>query len=103
MMGSISDILGEAGIDLGLGTNGVDQSPQSGALTTMSQDSIATFEGIGRSVQTHLISIDKVSTEIRDQQREDSKALIKIVENTSHLLPIRELLEKIDREGLTVK
>lgn len=103
MMGSISDILGEAGIDLGLGTNGVDQSPQSGALTTMSQDSIATFEGIGRSVQTHLISIDKVSTEIRDQQREDSKALIKIVENTSHILPIRELLEKIEREGLTVK
>lgn len=84
-------------------TTGVNQSPQSGALTTMSQDSIATFEGIGRSVQTHLISIDKVSTEIRDQQREDSKALIKIVENTSHLLPIRELLEKIDREGLTVK
>ena len=84
-------------------TNGIDQSPQSGALTTMSQDSIATFEGIGRSVQTHLISIDKVSTEIRDQQREDSKALIKIVENTSHILPIRELLEKIEREGLTVK
>lgn len=84
-------------------SGGINQSPQSGALTTMSQDSIATFEGIGRSVQTHLISIDKVSTEIRDQQREDSKALIKIVENTSHLLPIRELLEKIDREGLTVK
>ena len=84
-------------------SGGVNQSPQSGALTTMSQDSIATFEGIGRSVQTHLISIDKVSTEIRDQQREDSKALIKIVENTSHILPIRELLEKIEREGLTVK
>ncbi|WP_287677175.1 hypothetical protein [Bacteroides sp.] len=103
MMNSISGILGDAGIDIGLGDTGVNQSPQSGALTTMSQDSIATFEGIGRSVQTHLISIDKVSTEIRDQQREDSKALIKIVENTSHILPIRELLEKIEREGLTVK
>lgn len=103
MLESISGILGDAGIDLSGGSTGVNQSPQSGALTTMSQDSIATFEGIGHSVQTHLISIDKVSTEIRDQQREDSKALIKIVENTSHLLPIRELLEKIDREGLTVK
>lgn len=103
LMNSVSDILKDAGIDLRPEDTGVNQSPQSGALTTMSQDSIATFEGIGRSVQTHLISIDKVSTEIRDQQREDSKALIKIVENTSHILPIRELLEKIDREGLTVK
>ena len=103
LMNSVSDILKDAGIDLRPEDTGVDQSPQSGALTTMSQDSIATFEGIGRSVQTHLISIDKVSTEIRDQQREDSKALIKIVENTSHILPIRELLEKIEREGLTVK
>ena len=103
LMNSVSGILQDAGIDLRPEDTGVNQSPQSGALTTMSQDSIATFEGIGRSVQTHLISIDKVSTEIRDQQREDSKALIKIVENTSHILPIRELLEKIDREGLTVK
>lgn len=103
LMNSVSDILQDAGIDLRPEDTGVNQSPQSGALTTMSQDSIATFEGIGRSVQTHLISIDKVSTEIRDQQREDSKALIKIVENTSHILPIRELLEKIEREGLTVK
>lgn len=103
LMNSVSDILKDAGIDLRPEDTGVDQSPQSGALTTMSQESIATFEGIGRSVQTHLISIDKVSTEIRDQQREDSKALIKIVENTSHILPIRELLEKIEREGLTVK
>lgn len=103
LINSVSGILQDAGIDLRPEDTGINQSPQSGTLTTMSQDSIATFEGIGRSVQTHLISIDKVSTEIRDQQREDSKALIKIVENTSHLLPIRELLEKIDREGLTVK
>lgn len=102
LINSVYDMLKDAGIDLKQ-DSGINQSPQSGALTTMSQDSIATFEGIGRSVQTHLISIDKVSTEIRDQQREDSKALIKIVENTSHILPIRELLEKIDREGLTVK
>lgn len=103
LINSVSGILQDAGIDLRPEDTGVNQSPQSGALTTMSQDSIATFEGIGRSVQTHLISIDKVSTEIRDQQREDSKALIKIVENTSHLLPIRELLEKMEREGITVK
>ena len=104
ILSNVSDSLKDAGIDLKADMNtGVNQSPQSGALTTMSQDSIATFEGIGRSMQTHLISIDKVSVEIREQQKEDSKALVKIVENTSHILPIRELLEKIDREGITVK
>lgn len=82
---------------------GSSQSPQSGALTTMSQDSISTFEGIGRSVQTHLISIDKVVQEIRQAGKEDSEALMQIVTNTSHLLPIRELLEKFDREGIKMQ
>lgn len=84
-------------------TTGSGQSPQSGALTTMSQDSISTFEGIGRSVQTHLISIDKVVQEIRQAGKEDSEALMQIVTNTSHLLPIRELLEKFDREGIKMQ
>ena len=82
---------------------GSSQSLQSGALTTMSQDSISTFEGIGRSVQTHLISIDKVVQEIRQAGKEDSEALMQIVANTSHLLPIRELLEKFDREGIKMQ
>lgn len=84
-------------------TTGSGQSPQSGALTTMSQDSISTFEGIGRSMQTHLISIDKVVQEIRQAGKEDSEALMQIVANTSHLLPIRELLEKFDREGIKMQ
>lgn len=104
MLNNISAELKDAGIDLKAGVDtGVNQSPQSGALTTMSQDSIATFEGIGRSMQTHLISIDKVSVEIREQQKEDSKALVKIVENTSHILPIRELLEKMERDGIKLQ
>lgn len=104
MLNNISAELKDAGIDLKADMDtGIDQSPQSGALTTMSQDSIATFEGIGRSMQTHLISIDKVSVEIREQQKEDSKALVKIVENTSHILPIRELLEKMERDGIKLQ
>ena len=104
ILSNVSDSLKDAGIDLKADMDtGVNQSPQSGALTTMSQDSIATFEGIGRSMQTHLISIDKVSVEIREQQKEDSKALVKIVENTSHILPIRELLEKMERDGIKLQ
>lgn len=105
IMQNIAEMLKNAGIDIQnpTDTNVGTQSPTSGALTTMSQESIATFEGIGRSMQTHLISIDKVSIEIRDQQREDSKALVKIVENTSHLGTILGLLEKFDRDGIKVK
>ena len=84
-------------------STGSSQAPQSGALTTMSQDSISTFEGIGRSLQTHLISLDKVTQELRDQNRADSESLLQIVNNTSYLLPIYELMEKMDRDGIKIQ
>lgn len=86
----------------GAGT-GSSQSPDSGVLTTMSQDSISTFEGIGRSLQTHAISLDKVVQELRDQNRADSESLLQIVNNTSYLLPIYELMEKMDRDGIKIQ
>lgn len=86
----------------GAGT-GSSQSPGSGVLTTMSQDSISTFEGIGRSLQTHAISLDKVTQELRDQNRADSESLLQIVNNTSYLLPIYELMEKMDRDGIKIQ
>ena len=82
---------------------GSSQSPDSGALTTMSQDSISRFEGIGRSLQTHLAGTERIVQEIRDTQRQDSESLSRIVENTSHLLPIRELLEKMERDGIKIQ
>ena len=64
ILSNVSDSLKDAGIDLKADMDtGVNQSPQSGALTTMSQDSIATFEGIGRSMQTHLIPEFGISLE----------------------------------------
>lgn len=86
----------------GAGT-GSSQSPDSGVLTTMSQDSISTFEGIGRSLQTHAISLDKVVQELRDQNRADSESLLQIVNNTSYLLLIYELMEKMDRDGIKIQ
>lgn len=79
------------------------QSPDSGVLTTMSQENISTFEGIGRSLQTHLISLDRVTQELRDQNRADSESLLQIVNNTSYLLPIYELMEKMDRDGIKIQ
>ena len=96
------DLAAATGYDLA-SKDGTSQSPQSGALTTMTQDSISTFEGIGRSLQTHIISLDKVTQELRDQNRADSESLMQIVQNTSYLQPIYELMEKMDRDGIKIQ
>ncbi len=105
LLTQVDSMLQGAGIDLsGSATGGgVSQSPESGALTTMSQDSISTFEGIGRSLQTHVISMDETVKQLKESRQADSEALSQIAENTSHLLPIREILEKIDRDGIKVQ
>ena len=87
----------------GTANSATSQSPQGGALTTMTQDSISTFEGIGRSLQTHVISLDKVTQELRDQGRADSESLMQIVNNTSYLLLIYELMERMDRDGIKIQ
>ena len=84
-------------------SSGSGQSPTTGALTTMSQDSISRFEGIGRSLQTHAAGMDRTLQELRDQNRADGEALARIVQNTSHLLPIRELLERMERDGVKIQ
>ena len=96
----LKDLFGWTSDEVATGSG---QSPQSGALTTMSQDSISAFEGIGRSVQTHVISLDETVKQLKESRQADSEALSQIAENTSHLLPIREILEKMDRDGIKVQ
>lgn len=105
LLEQMGSMLQGAGIDLSDSATGggVSQSPQSGALTTMSQDSISAFEGIGRSLQTHVISLDETVKQLKESRQADSEALSQIAENTSHLLPIREILEKMDRDGIKVQ
>lgn len=105
LLEQMGSMLQGAGIDLSDSATGggASQSPESGALTTMSQDSISAFEGIGRSVQTHVISLDETVKQLKESRQADSEALSQIAENTSHLLPIREILEKMDRDGIKVQ
>lgn len=79
------------------------QSPGSGALTTMSQDSISTFEGIGRNMQTHLANMDKHVQEIRESQRMDSETLATIASHTAYLVQIYEIMDDMRLNGITVK
>lgn len=84
-------------------SSGSSQSPGSGALTTMSQDSISTFEAIGRNMQTHLANIDKFVQDIRDSQKMDSETLATIASHTAYIVLIYDLMEDIKMNGLTLK
>lgn len=83
--------------------SGSNQSPSSGALTTMSQDSISTFEGIGRNMQTHLANTDKFVQEIRNTQKQDSQTLATIAGHTAHLVEIHEILSDMKLNGIQLK
>lgn len=83
--------------------SGSSQSPGSGALTTMSQDSISTIEGIGRNMQTHLANTDKFVQEIRNTQKQDSQTLATIAGHTAHLVEIHEILSDMKLNGITLK
>lgn len=82
---------------------GSSQSPGSGALTTMSQDSISTFEGIGRNMQTHLANTDKFVQEIRNTQKQDSQTLATIAGHTAHLVEIHDILSDMKLNGIQLK
>lgn len=84
-------------------SSGSSQSPGSGALTTMSQDSISTFEGIGRNMQTHLANIDKFVQDLRESQKLDSETLATIASHTAYIVLIYDLMEDMKLNGITLK
>lgn len=79
------------------------QSPSSGALTTITQDSISTFEAIGRNMQTHLANTDKFVQEIRNAQKQDSQTLATIASHTAYIVLIYDLMEDLRLNGIQLK
>lgn len=84
-------------------SSGSSQSPSSGALTTMSQDSISTFEAIGRNMQTHLANTDRFVQEIRNTQKLDSQTLATIASHTAYIVLIYDLMEDLKLNGIQLK
>lgn len=82
---------------------GSSQKPSSGALTTMSQDSINRFEGIGRAMQTHLAGIDKAVADIRDSMAVSGETLATIATHTAYLVQIYDLLETMNNNGIKIQ
>lgn len=81
-------------------STGSSQSPSSGVLTTMSQDSISTFEGIGRNMQTHLANVDRFVQELKETQKMDSETLATIASHTAYIVMIYELMEDMKINGI---
>ena len=103
MLAEREQIMKDFGWESSSADSGSSQSPNSGALTTMSQDSISTFEGIGRNMQTHLANTDKFVQEIRNTQKQDSQTLATIAGHTAHLVEIHEILSDMKLNGITLK
>lgn len=103
MLAEREQIMKDFGWESSSADSGSSQSPSSGALTTMSQDSISTFEGIGRNMQTHLANTDKFVQEIRNTQKQDSQTLATIAGHTAHLVEIHEILSDMKLNGIQLK
>lgn len=83
--------------------SGSSQSPGSGALTTMSQESISTIEGIERNMQTHLANIDKFVQDLRESQKLDSETLATIASHTAYIVLIYDLMEDMKLNGIKMQ
>ena len=103
MLAEREQIMKDFGWESSSADSGSSQSPNSGALTTMSQDSISTFEGIGRNMQTHLANTDKFVQEIRNTQKQDSQTLATIAGHTAHLVELHEILSDMKLNGIQLK
>ena len=86
-----------------ISTSSEQQSPSRGALTTMSQDSISTFEGIGRNLQTHIANVDRFVQELRETQKLDSETLATIATHTAYIVLIYDLMEDIKLNGIKMQ
>lgn len=103
MLAEREQIMKDFGWESSSADSGSSQSPSIGALTTMSQDSISTFEGIGRNMQTHLANTDKFVQEIRNTQKQDSQTLATIAGHTAHLVEIHDILSDMKLNGIQLK
>ena len=100
MLAEREQIMKDFGWESSSADSGSSQSPSSGALTTMSQDSISTFEGIGRNMQTHLANVDRFVQELKETQKMDSETLATIASHTAYIVMIYELMEDMKINGI---
>lgn len=69
------------------------QSGHAGAITTVTEETAGKLEGIGNSIQTHIISMDDKMTDISQCAYEAIGVLGKIAENTAYCKYLEQLAD----------
>lgn len=107
IMTTVNDYFKKAGIDLKQpDSSGSSQSGHAGAITTVTEETAGKLEGIGNSIQTHVISMDDKLTDISQCAYEAIGVLGKIAENTAYCKYLEQLADDSAyqrREGTKLK
>lgn len=94
IMTTVNDYFKNAGIDLKQpDTSGSSQSGHAGAITTVTEETAGKLEGIGNSIQTHVIGMDDKLMDISQYAYEAIGLLGKIVENTAFCKYLEQLAD----------
>ena len=87
-------------------TGGSSQSGHTGAVTTVTEETAGKLEGIGLSIQTHVISMDEKMADLSRYSYEAIGLLGSIAENTGYcrcLKDIAEIVNRLERDGMKIK
>ncbi len=85
---------------------GSSQSGHTGAVTTVTEETAGKLEGIGLSIQTHVISMDEKMADLSRYSYEAIGLLGSIAENTGYcrcLKDIAEIVNRLERDGMKIK
>lgn len=87
-------------------SSGSSQSASVGGYAALTQEQGTKLEGLFTGVYDRMVSIHGLMVSLQKDRQADSRLLAQIAENTAYcryLLSIYEMMERMDREGITVR
>lgn len=87
-------------------SSGSSQSASVGGYAALTQEQGTKLEGLFTGVYDRVVSIHGLMVSLQKDRQADSRLLAQIAENTAYcryLLSIYEMMERMDREGITVR
>ena len=87
-------------------SSGSSQSASVGGYAALTQEQGTKLEGLFTGVYDRMVSIHSLMVSLQKDRQADSRLLAQIAENTAYcryLLSIYEMMERMDREGITVR
>ena len=110
LLQAAKDAAKDKGLDLFLpeeeAASGSSQSASVGGFAALTQEQGTKLEGLFVGVYDRMVSIHSLIQSLANDRQTDSRLLAEIAQNTAYcryLLNIYELVERMDRDGITVK